>query len=227
MTIEPQVIFSPDLFAPNESIRLSPAANVSGYPALAAVTFLYDVANAGAAGTQARLVCLGRAAEALASGLPELGLWLLVGQRWQPDTVMARHKRLWKLLESRGIALPSDKHREELCMTSDEGIRFFGIARIAPTETEAAYNIMKASALALLIAARSDAPPTVEEYLGLGWDGPGYTGADFWRDVGSATVRRGGAILQLFGEFDDREVGVDVIVGRDSFDRLRKSMAPR
>jgi hypothetical protein len=210
------VILNPDLFAPNESILMRRPAEGS-CPGLAAMTWLGDPPLGVREG---RLACLHAAVEALSRGLPELELWLLVGQRWQTDTVMGRHRGLWKLLESRGIALPSSERRQEHLERSPEGIRFFGTARLTVADIDGAFDVMSASALALLIAAPHEAPPTIQQYLVVGWEGAP-ADADYWRNMACVAVQRGGALLRPFGEFDDREFGVDVILERRSFDELR------
>jgi len=69
------------------------------------------------------------------------------------------------------------------------------------------------SFLALLPQAQS---PALDLVVAAGWQ-RGLSDLEELRDIAVTIVKQGGVLLRLFGEFDDREVGVDCIMGEAAY----------
>ena len=87
-------------------------------------------------------------------------------------------------------------------------------------EDEAAFTapIISPSSRSFLALYLGEDPPKIKNFVDAGW----YRGVDDFSQLARLAIsvtRQGGALLRLFGQFDDREAGCDLIMGPDMFAR--------
>jgi hypothetical protein len=208
MTTDSWIIHSPDVYVQNEGIVL-PRGNGGE---LSAVTVLTERVNAL---PDARLLCLREAVRLVTAAHEQAELWLLACQTaWQQDRPTARFNALWKGFERAGIQLPDGKRGEETIVVSEHGVRWFGGIQFPAKSLDVAEQVVAKEQSSLLVA-MLDAIPSIEAFLAAGWSTFSPTSMDFWASVAESAASGHGLLLRLFGAFDDREAGVNII-GRPS-----------
>lgn len=146
----------------------------------------------------------------LQRAFPKGGHWLFIGdRRWQPDNRIARHKKLWAALLSRRIKVPEGERRDEVIVSSSEGIKHFGLIKCEPILDSAIASILRSGlATQLIFAEESVAIEVSKHLLSSGWEhkgnGPPEKIIDLLCEYDMFTY------LPL-GWFDDRESGCAVL----------------
>lgn len=124
---------------------------------------------------------------------------------------VTRHKGLWKLLAQQGVLL-SDRVSQEMHVVRDgEVLCIYGAMGVEGEGVSTVRQIVSPSSrsfLALLPRAQS---PALDLVIAAKWQ-RGLSSLDELRDIALAISQQGGVLLRLFGEFDDRDVGVDCIM---------------
>ncbi len=221
MTTEPRTIVSDNVFIDNDGVMFSPSSTSTA--TLAAVTYVASVATSVRLG---RLECLDFAFRRVFDALPDDRLWLLASQSaWQSDTIRMRRLKLWRWLENAGMKVPARAQGVELARADLRGVRWFSVAEVAGEELAIAHDIVSTEQASFLVAAPE--PPVLEDYLAAGW-ADGHPGdMTFWRDMALMTSRDGHLLFRPFGNFDDREVGVNVIGAPETVAMLKEDARSR
>jgi hypothetical protein len=205
MTTEPRIIVSENAFIESDSIILPPPSGPTAN--LAAVTYVVSVTSNL---RQGRLHCLEVASRRISDRLPDSRIWLLASQRtWQLDIKRMRILKLWRWLATGGLKTPVRTHGDEIVKVRPDRIRWFALAEISEEELPIAHDIVSAEKTSFLVAAPE--PPALDEYLAAGWAETYPETMTFWRDMALVAAHNRHLLFRPFGEFDDREVGVDVI----------------
>ena len=215
MTTSPRMIVSDDAFSPNDGIVFArpPTPTAS----LAVLTYVAQVMSNL---RQERLDCLSLAIRRVAAVLPDDRLWLLACQAaWQPDTRRMRSLKLWRCLANGGMKTPARTLGAEIAKSDSRGLRWFAVAEVQEDELPLAHDIVSVEKTSFFVA--SPEPPVLEEYLAAGW-AEGHEGImTFWRDMALVTARVGNVLFRPFGNFDDAEVGVNLIGAPDTIALLK------
>lgn len=205
MTTEPRIIVSENAFVESDSIILPPPSGPTAN--LAAVTYVVSVTSNL---RQGRLHCLEVASRRISDRLPDSRIWLLASQRtWQLDIKRMRILKLWRWLATGGLKTPVRTHGDEIVKVRPDRIRWFALAEIGVEELPIAHDIVSAEKTSFLVAASE--PPALDEYLAAGWAEMYPETMTFWRDMALVASQNRHLLFRPFGEFDDREAGVDVI----------------
>ena len=159
--------------------------------------------------------------------LKDYSTWLLASTSWQEDTSRARYYGLWKGLSIHaGNQVLSWPDRFEEAVYGPEGLRFFGAARIDADSIALALSLIDPytwnSGRSFLVLMPEMHRGNLYEYIEKGWmvtskDHAGLSA--FWTAMISCTCRNNGIFLRIFGEFDDRESGVNAIMPRTLFEQ--------
>lgn len=208
MTIDRQIIHSPDVYVQNEGIVL-PRRNGGELSAVTVLTTRMSALH------DARLACLREAVRLVTAAHAQAELWLLACQTaWQQDRPTARFNALWKWFDRAGIQLPDGKRGEEEIVLSERGVRWFGAIQFPVKCLGIAEQVVAREPASLLVAMLDEAP-SIEAFLAAGWSSFSPASMDFWANVAESTASGQGLVFRLFGAFDDREAGVNII-GRPS-----------
>lgn len=205
MTTDLRIILSEDVFVENDGLIFSGSS--SYMTKLAALTYVAEVKGNL---RQERLDCLGIVIRRVAEVLPHYRLWLLASQgAWQPDTARMRSLKLWRWLASAGKKTPTRVVGPEIARFDARGLRWFAVAEVSVAEIPAVHDILLTEKPSFLVAAPE--PPDLEAYLAAGW-AEGHPGVmTFWRDMALVAAQEHHLLFRSFGNFDDPEIGVNVI----------------
>jgi hypothetical protein len=207
---------SPSLFVPNRTIHLATPPGSTAFAELAGLTFVCEV-DEPSSHRSAKKAAVQGAMSLIASGLPSYSFFLHVVQSpWQPNTRVVRHGRLWRTLERQGIVIPDESRLSEELIEADEGIKFAGTLRVDPSNLDTVLDVVRAEPASLLVAL-PDGPPLGLDVLSAAGFSSEARDATYWREVATAVTARPGVVFRIFGEFDDRDAGVDLLLRPRAF----------
>lgn len=207
MTIEPRIIFTPDVTIDNEGIILP--AKASGVEPLYALTFV--LANQNCDLMQRRASCLSAAAKLITSMANESRFWLLACHTaWQPKTRLMERLRLWKWLERTQVALPGGMAGPEIVREKSDGLRWFGCMALNESQVAPADIVMQAERATFIVATYRSSP-SIEDYIECGWADLEPSDMRFWAAMSQTAAAHDSFLLRPFGSFDDREAGVNIL----------------
>ncbi len=144
--------------------------------------------------------------------LPDFEAWLLVGHAtWQPDTKIARYKKLSSYLDYGRLCAAEAKQIGECIVESDRGIKFFDALQCSRFNIDEIVALQRdARACVLIYTKNNEALNLVERFLKTGWDRDNhFIPSILLNAVCSSNL----LICCPLGEFDDSESGY-AIVGR-------------
>lgn len=146
----------------------------------------------------------------LQSKLPAFNHWLFIGHKnWQPDNQVVRHRKLWSAITSKGTSIPDGKKVSEVMVSSENGIKYFGLIKCESIASPSVASILRSNWETQLIFAEESVAMTSSEFLlSNGWEHIGNAPSDKIIDL--ICERDILAYLPL-GWFDDRESGCAVI----------------
>jgi hypothetical protein len=165
------------------------------------------------------LRCLDLASRRISDVLPGYRLWLLASHgAWQPDTERMRDLKLWRWLANGGMKTPARAQEVEVAKVHSHGVKWFAVAEVEGEELPIVDDIVSTEKASFLVAAPSS--PALDAYLAAGW-AEGHPGnMIFWRDMALVASRERHLLFRPFGDFDDVEVGVNVIGALETIARL-------
>lgn len=220
MTTKLQVTVSRDLFEENGDLVFPRPDEEAELPDLAAVTLLMSSAGQIA---EARLGCLAHMHSRLVLRESSWRLHLLAAHSaWQTDSAWSRRRKLWTFLEGAGLVLPNER-AEEVSLEGSEGVKFFGLASVAPGELPAADAILRAEPASLLVIS-DNSTPDAGKFIAAGWGRRHHADLEYWRDLGAVAVRHGSVLLRPFGAFDDHQVGFNLILSTKQAERVARAL---
>jgi hypothetical protein len=220
LTIKRSVEVFPDLWQQSSWPLFSRApAPIQGdaRPNVGAVTLTWSDAAASYASTCATAADETRRWIERAIVSPPAGLWLFLAQTpWQPRSAIVRHKRLWKGLAG-NFELSRIEPRDEVCIESEEGIRFAGIGYVTPAGLADAISISRLFDFAcpLLAPIADDFPLSADELFAAAFpSAPGKrasTSVD-WPSFVSSACRNECIVVRETREAAEGAVAVDFFV---------------
>lgn len=204
MTARAGVKVARDLFAENEVFLLGRLRS-RGAHAVGGVAWLYTLAPA-LAHTRALSDALSR----LANVMPGYRRVLLLGDAApRRDDRIVRHQRLWKGLERVGPRIPQGQRSEEHCVSTDEGVRWFGAVQFEPSEVDVVAGWLERGNEALVVGLPEPALRSLEPLLARGWSSDRSAPPQAVLD---ALLPLDGVLFWPAGAFDDRECG-GILIG--------------
>lgn len=157
--------------------------------------------------------------------LDELGfrltLWLFACS-CERDSAIARHRRLWKALEMGGYRIPAEKRTSEISrIRANASLCFYAAVPVAAHEAEQVpFGPASRSFLALL---PRDSRPDVEGFVNAGWT-RGIIDMEELTALATTICAIGGLLVRPFGDFDDSECGIDIIMQSVSLSRIAPAL---
>ena len=147
-------------------------------------------------------------------------MWLLSSTTtWRPDSAIANHFKLWKLLKKRGYSLSSEL-TQEISVKSHDVVKFFGAAKLKESELEIGLKILSVEKMSFLILLPNVRNADLHGYVDKRWESANEHDYSFWTAVIAHTCCNRGVFLRVFGWFDDREVGVTSVMPRHLFESV-------
>jgi len=200
MTTSLQVRRARDVFVENDVIRIAREKSATGLDVAGAAWLAVDESV-----IEAHRRSLSHAASLAVTKLAGYVLWLLAGSTaWQPDSRIARHRKLWGSLEARGLATPFGRAAAEGVVEGAEGIRFFGALQLGLDSLDAVVAILEAEPVSHLVALKVSDEEVATVLAQGGWARSGFgPSAEVLASVCSAD----GTVFWPVGGFDDREAG--------------------
>jgi hypothetical protein len=188
------------------SIAVSPTLRLAAAVWTVSVSVADSISNA-------RLNCLGFALGKLVANGPLRELWLIAGHySWQPDNRITRHNGFWKSLAKGGIVLPQGDFVDEAVMESKDGLRAFGAVRFGLNQLEAIHSVMQAAQAAIIFVPKAQSTDNVSSVVRHGW---AMSNTKPPEEILEAVCAQSGLVVDVYGEFDDREVSVAAVGKRD------------
>jgi hypothetical protein len=161
----------------------------------------------------ARINCLHHALRRLRSRWPDWVFCILAGhQALQPDNRITRHRGLWKSLVASGVDLSHGEFIVENIVAEDGGFRAFCASRFELSQVESIHSIMQQTQATIVFTTTSAALNKVPLLTKQGWAA---TRAKPPEEVVELVCDESGLVIDVFGEFDDREATVAAIGRRE------------
>jgi hypothetical protein len=129
-------------------------------------------------------------------------VWLLLGDtRWQDDTRIIRHQKMFKSQKAQGLNFEALQGRREFMIEHGGKLKFFGAVRLEEDALTLVPRTMQPGSCTYLLAL----PDTEPDFpVSSGWSGT--LNAD--SELIKANAKRDGIIFGRVGYFDDPEVGL-------------------
>jgi hypothetical protein len=132
---------------------------------------------------------------------------------------------LWRGLSSRGFKPSARPALETSLDISDGSLCFYGAAELEREKVEDLRMIVTPASQSFLTWMPSEAIPDVDRMVSAGWN-RGLSDPPELAKIANVISTQGGIVLRLFGEFDDRENGVDCIMNAENYALLSSLVAP-
>jgi hypothetical protein len=146
------------------------------------------------------------AASAVTRVFPNHVLWLLAAHTaLQPDTPIARHRKLWSSLRARHLVIPTGTRSPEFVVSAQGGARWFGAVQVSDREVSLAVDIIESERASMLVAVGEVGGAPLEDVLRQGW---AYSSEGPPPEIVEWLTGREGLAFWPVGDFDDRESGV-------------------
>ncbi len=167
MTTRTRVIVARDLFVSNDVLRLS-RGRYPRIPNLGGIAWIRREPAIHAHG-----MAMSTAVGTLKRALPNYGLWLLCAHTAvQPDSTVARHRRLWKSLEARGVGIPRGLRTREMATGDSRGTKWRGAVAIDAGDIAQAMGVVHAEAASLIVSAPETLAGQIDDLVARGWTSP-------------------------------------------------------
>ena len=142
--------------------------------------------------------------------LPTVSMWLLsFHSTWQEDSLIARKVGFWNQRKLQKRYLPP-LHRAELGLFKDEKCRFFGAGSFGREDLSHVLEFVEEERQALLVVSMG-LEPNLPGFVSCGFGDERRIMPPLLGRLAAYASREQFLLLRMFGEFDDREVGVDVV----------------
>jgi hypothetical protein len=149
---------------------------------------------------------------------PGWELWLLAAHRAvQPDNRIVQYHRLWNSLEKRGASFRETTGIKDGERSESGGVRFFGARMFGLDELGSVDLVLRSETGAIVGGNPEKLHPAVSLLANDGWE---ISSVPVANDIVNLICESGGVVFSVFGEFDDREVGIALIGSRQSLGRL-------
>ena len=211
-----QILRAPDLFQRNECVNLT-WSGTEPRPDLAAITVMLT-ASVGDDRADLIWACVRRASSMIERGLASYTPWLCASD-CGVNSRMIQHRALWRGFATRGFKLTGRHTAETSREVGDGSICFYGAAELDHAKLESLRPIVTPASRSFLTWMPSVTVPDVEGMVVAGWR-RGLSDFGELGKIARVLSRQGGTILRLFGEFDDRETGVDCIMNAENYELL-------
>lgn len=210
-----RVELAPDLFEPNECINLPRMSDADIAADLACIT----LSRSGTPERRDDIVwsCVVHAWTSVLQRFHSLTCWLHACI-CVDDTRVARHRGLWKVLAAQGVEKTTQATEEILVENSDGTLCLYGAAAIEGERMELFRPVVSPASRSFLALLPDDQIPALDLEIAMGWK-RGLIDLKELRDIALVVSKQGGIVLRLFGEFDDREMGVDCIMSSTTYER--------
>jgi hypothetical protein len=203
--------FVPDVSARNEILSLA----ISPTLKLAASVWTEEVEDSLAT---ARLKCLHHSLGRLKANWPDWEFCLLAGHKTvQPDNRITRHRGLWKSLVAGGVDLPEGEFVNESVVVTEGGIRAFSATRFELRQLKTVHSIMLVTQAAIAFTTTSAVRAKVPLLTERGW---ARTNTKPPEEIVEHICDHSGLVIDVYGEFDDREASVAVVGRKEVLDAL-------
>lgn len=207
---------APNLFEPNPCLRLTRPTSSDSSTNLACITILRD--DAQVSRSDASWSCLLHAWTSIFRHGPPLKCWLNACVR-QENTRIARHQGLWKTLVKQGLPRTVLSTAEVMVENDDNTLGFYGAIGVDGEWMQVFRPVVTAASRSFLTLLPRDDSAQVELLIGTGWR-RGLVQAEELSQIATIVAMQGGVLLRLFGEFDDREAGVDCIMNPELYRQI-------
>lgn len=202
----------------NNLFKLVPESSCVPLSSLSSISFL-AVAPPGCVEIS-KFRCVKACVKLLKDKLNNYSMWLLSSTTtWRPDSAIANHFKLWKLLKKRGYSLSSE-FTQEISVKSHDVVKFFGAAKLKESELEIGLKILSVEKMSFLILLPNVRNADLHGYVDKRWESANEHDYSFWTAVIAHTCCNRGVFLRVFGWFDDREVGVTSVMPRHLFESV-------
>jgi hypothetical protein len=223
MTIDLDMIIEEDLSLANNKILNLPA-NFSSDTRFSGIEFLM-LAQSHESRTSKLRECFEIVLQRFSVARPSLTIWLFVcSSTWRPKSAVVRYFGLWRSFQRSNILLPSGDRTVEKQIESSEGIRFFGVVHVPAGEADRVHGVLDSEPSSFVIGTLTSHPPALDDRLLTLWQDyrPEFPGEV--ARLAEIVCRDGGLLFRPFGAFDDREVGIDVILNADDLPLWRAAL---
>ena len=196
MTTRDRIVIAPDTSQPNEVFWFNGPTPVS------AVGWLFRQPP-----RQAHVLAFSAAGNAASAHLPWCHLWLLASHSSpQANSVIARHRRLWNSLQSRGLEIPRGDRTDEFSNLSNDGLRWSGAVRLhSIAQLPLVSELIEAEPACMLIAIRATLEEELVSIVRAGWS---YSAGIPPPEIMTWLGGRDALVFWPVGAFDDPESGV-------------------
>jgi hypothetical protein len=208
-----QVLLAPDLFQRNECVNLRWSGSDS-VPELAAITVM-GIAKLGDDRASLMWKCVRRACSMVEYGLPSYQPWFCASD-CGVNNRMTQRRALWAGLASRGFTPTARRTPEKSMDIGDDLVCFYGAAELEHENIERLRPIVTPASRSFLSWMPSETVPDVDGLVTAGWR-RGLSEPRELANLARVLASQRGVVFRLFGEFDDRETGVDCIMGRENY----------
>ena len=168
----------------------------------------------------AKKKCFDNCIDTVYANFPTYSLRLLASNSsWQPNTAIVKHLKLWGALKRRVIDI-SNRENTEVSISGENGVKFFGEVKMGKSDTDIALQILAKERMSFVICLPNDHSTNLDKYIDKNWAEARSFDYSFWTAIITYTCLCNGIFLRIFGEFDDREVGVTAVMLRKLFDLI-------
>ena len=156
-----------------------------------------------------RINCLKHVLNELVVSYPDWKFCLLAGHNtFQPSNRITRHNRLWKSLLARGIEIPDGEFICESVNDTQDGLRAFGAVAFQLDQLEVVHSVMLETQAVISYTCPSETFDNIALLVTNGWDS---LNSKPPREIVEGICGKSGFVIDVHGEFDDRDVAVAVI----------------
>jgi hypothetical protein len=156
----------------------------------------------------ARLGCLRHVVEQFHEDYPEWKQWVVVGHRaLQPDNRISRYHGIGKYLRKQGMSRPSSEFMEQV-HAYEGGLRFLAAVQWETSHIEVINALMMSEQAVIILAKENQGKDIVAGIVHSGW---AITSEKPPSEVLNIARREPIILIDVYGEFDDREVAVAAI----------------
>lgn len=153
--------------------------------------------------------------------------WLFIADSsWQPQSVIVKHKRIWKKLEEKWRLIGINPFAE-IENISSEGIRYAGLAELNDDGFGLAFQLMREYSSAVILSQRTElgSKAGAEEIFGASF--PLKKGLPIgeidWLRLVLSLCPLGDVVIKVGGSFGERAVSVDFFMGVKTLEKIQKS----
>jgi hypothetical protein len=210
-----RIELAPDLFEPNECINLVRPAGADTRPDLACIT----ISRLAAHPLRADLMwnCVRYAWDSFLSDFESLASWLCACVCGE-DNRINRHRRLWRVVAAHGVQATTRTTEEVSVENADGTVCFYGATAVAGERAEYFRPVATPASRSFLALLPRAEVPAIDSLVTMGWR-RGLVDPHELRNAALVVSKQKGVLLRLFGEFDDRETGVDCIMNSVAYER--------